>query len=265
MYAFRQAVTYLLHALKSIRLHGIHSPFVFNLYNQVICHQGTYYAFAEIENLRRQLYATRKRIAVTDFGAGSRAIKTNPTTNIKRISQIARVAANPPPVAQLLFRLVNFQQPATILEMGTSLGLSTAYLAAAKKQARVFTLEGCPLTAQLAQTNFKNLKLKNIQVISGNFDDTLPAVLKEVETLDFVFFDGNHRYEPTMRYFTWCLAKRTENSVFVLDDIYWSAEMAQAWQEICAHPEVMISIDLFQVGLVFFRKNQPKQHFTIKV
>jgi predicted O-methyltransferase YrrM len=165
----------------------------------------------------------------------------------------------------LLFRLVNFQQSATVLEIGTSFGLTTAYLAAANQQARVITLEGCPATAQIAQGNFKQLKLKNISLITGNFEETLPALLSTTDQLDFVFFDGNHQYEPTLRYFEWCLAKRTAESIFVLDDIYWSKEMTRAWRAICARPEVMISIDLFYFGLVFFRDKQPKQHFTIKL
>ena len=252
---------YLIHSTKSIRFHGIHSPFVYNLYHQIIGHTGTYYVFAAIEALRRQLVKNGRLIAVTDYGAGSRVTDTA----TKSIAQIARIAANPPCIGQLLFRLVNFQQPATILEIGTSLGLTTAYLAAARTQTRVYTLEGCPATARLARANFEHLHLKNISLMTGNFETVLPEVLQAVPTLDFVFFDGNHRYEPTLRYFEWCLTKRTNASIFVLDDIYWSGEMTQAWRTICAHPEVTLSIDLFYVGLIFFRPHQPKQHFTIKI
>lgn len=255
---------FFLHSFKSIRLHGIHSPFVFNLYNQVIAHTGIYYAFPIVEALRRQLAQNRRIITVTDLGAGSRLGHATHTTT-KSIRQIARVAAQPPRLAQLLFRLVNFQQPAVILEIGTSLGLTTAYLAAARSQAQVYTLEGCPATAQLAQAHFKQLQLANVTLVTGNFEDTLPAVLKKIPALDFVFFDGNHRYEPTLRYFQWCLTKRTDASIFVLDDIYWSAEMTRAWRAVCAHPEVTLSIDLFYFGLLFFRPHQPKQHFTIRI
>ncbi len=252
---------YVHHFIRSFRLHGIHSPFVYRLYNQVIAHKGNYYAFGIIENLRRQLMADRRQIKITDLGAGSRGYNTPQ----KSICYLARVAAKPPHLAQFLFRLVNFQQPAIILEIGTSLGLTTAYLAAARPQARVYTLEGCPATAQAAQANFKRLKLKNITQVPGNFDESLPALLRDLNQLDFVFFDGNHRYEPTLRYFDWCLAKRTPESIFVVDDIYWSEEMTLAWRAICARPEVMISVDLFHFGLIFFRDKQPKQHFTIKI
>jgi predicted O-methyltransferase YrrM len=259
--ALRLVTAYIIHSLKSVRLHGIHSPFVFQLYNQVLCHKGSFYAFGAIEKLRRKLLADCRKISVTDFGAGS-LVNNSPK---KSISQLARLAAKPPHLAQFLFRLVNFQQPGTILEIGTSLGLTTAYLASANKQAQVITMEGCPATAQVARSNFKHLSLKNIQLVTGNFEDTLPDLINTTQKLDFVFFDGNHRYEPTLRYFEWCLARRTPESIFVLDDIYWSEEMTRAWRAVCARPEVMISIDLFYFGLVLFREKQPKQHFTIKL
>jgi predicted O-methyltransferase YrrM len=168
-------------------------------------------------------------------------------------------------LAQLLFRLVNHFQPATTLELGTSLGLTTAYLAAANSRQQVITFEGCPNTAAVARETFEKLELKNVRLVEGNLDQTLPATLAGLtKPVDFVFFDGNHRYEPTLRYFEQCLAKAHENSVFVLDDIHWSAEMEQAWEAIKAHSAVTVTVDLFYVGLVFFRKTQPRQDFWLR-
>ncbi|RZK22361.1 MAG: class I SAM-dependent methyltransferase [Hymenobacter sp.] len=183
----------------------------------------------------------------------------------RRVSTIARYAAKPPRLAQLLFRLVNHFQPATILELGTSLGLTTAYLAAATTRSQVITFEGCPNTAAVAHETFEKLGLQNVRLVEGNLDQTLPATLAALpKPVDFVFFDGNHRYEPTLRYFEQCLDKAHEDSVFVVDDIHWSAEMAQAWETIKAHPAVTVTVDLFYVGLVFFRKTQPKQNFWLR-
>ena len=259
MQILRLTYKFLLYYLKSFRLHGIHSPFVFDLHLNVLLHHGQFGAFSPIESLRKQLLNKSKEISVTDYGAGS---KTN-KEKLRKIKDIARVSAKSPKYAQLLFRLVNYYQPQTILELGTSLGLSTAYLAAARQKAKVYTFEGCPKIAAQAKKNFQKLNLKNISLELGNLDLTLPAFLQKSATVDFVFFDGNHRYEPTMHYFNLCLAKHHENSIFVVDDIYWSAEMEKAWKEICRHPAVSVSVDLFQVGLLFFRKKQPKQHFTI--
>jgi len=258
-----QIFAYLRYWLRSGNAHGLHSPFIYGLYTTVICHNGKFGAFGPIEARRRELRRSTQRIAVTDFGAGSQVAGAGGRE--RQLGDIARHAAKPPRLAQLLFRLVNHFQPATILELGTSLGLTTAYLAAADSRNQVITFEGCPNTAAVARETFEKLHLGNVQLVTGNLDQTLPATLAQLtKPVDFVFFDGNHRYEPTLRYFEQCLGKAHENSVFVLDDIHWSAEMEQAWEAIKAHPAVTVTVDLFYVGLVFFRKKQPRQDFRLR-
>jgi predicted O-methyltransferase YrrM len=259
VFPLRLALRFAQYRLRSTRLHGIHSPFVFELQNQVILHKGQYHVFPLIEDLRANLLDDKREITIKDFGAGSKA---NPNKQ-RKISDIAKNSAKPAKYGQLLFRLVNRFAPETIFDLGTSLGITTAYLASARRSATVYTFEGCPETAKIARENFSSLKLGNIKLVEGNLDETLTETLKKVEKLDLVFFDGNHRYEPTMRYFRQCLAKAHEDSVFILDDIYWSAEMEKAWKEIVAMPEVTVALDLFQIGIVFFRKSQVKEYFTI--
>lgn len=257
-----QALSYLRFWLRSGNAHGLHSPFVFGLYTTVIRHDGHFAAYEALEARRHELLQSRESILVRDFGAGSHTS----AGQVRRVADIARVAAKPPRLAQLLFRLVNHFQPCTILELGTSLGLTTAYLAAAHTQHQVVTFEGCPATAAVARATFAALHLQNIELREGNLDATLAPTLSALPNLvDFAFFDGNHRCEPTLRYFELCLTKAHENSVFVLDDIHWSAEMERAWEAIKAHPQVVLTIDLFHVGLVFFRRNQPKQHFLLRL
>jgi predicted O-methyltransferase YrrM len=258
-----QLPAYLRYWLRSGNAHGLHSPFVYSLYTTVIRHNGEFGAYARIEKRRRELLRSNKTITVRDFGAGSQVAGAGGTQ--RQVRAIARHAAKPPRLAQLLFRLVNHFQPATTLELGTSLGLTTAYLAAASSRSQVITFEGCPNTAAVARETFEKLELKNVLLIEGNLDQTLPATLAGLQKpVDFAFFDGNHRYEPTLRYFEQCLAKAHENSVFVLDDIHWSAEMEQAWEAIKANPAVTVTVDLFYVGLVFFRKAQPRQDFWLR-
>lgn len=253
------AAHYLLYRLRAIKLHGVHSPFVFDLYHQVILHDGNYYTYPLLEALRKELLQNDRTILVTDFGAGPKAgLKKE-----RKISYIARTSAKSPKYAQLLFRLLNRFKPKVVFDLGTSLGITTSYLAKGNQEAQVYTFEGCPAIAAEAKANFHKLKIQNVQQAIGNLDETLPQQLKAVSQLDFVFFDGNHRYEPTMRYFEACLEKHHEDSVFVLDDIYWSADMTRAWQEIKQHPQVLQTVDLFYIGLVFFRKSQPKEHFTL--
>ncbi|MDQ2772063.1 MAG: class I SAM-dependent methyltransferase [Bacteroidota bacterium] len=256
-----QLLAYLRFWLRSGNAHGLHSPFVFGLYTSVVRHPGQYGAYAAIEERRQQLLSSPQSIRVTDFGAGSHS-GAGPQ---RRVADIARTAAKPRKLAQLLFRLVNYFRPATILELGTSLGLTTAYLAAADSRHRVISFEGCPNVAAVARETLATLQLKNVEVIEGNIDDTLAPTLAALGApVDFVFFDGNHRYEPTLRYFELCLAHRAEHSVFVLDDIHWSADMERAWETIKNHAEVTLTVDLFYFGLVFFRQKQPKQHFWLR-
>ena len=257
-----QILSYLRFWLRSGNAHGLHSPFVFGLYTSVVRHTGIFGAYAPVEARRQQLLKSATSISVTDFGAGSHT----GAGRQRRVADIARTAAKSPHLAQLLFRLVNYFRPATVLELGTSLGLTTAYLAAADSRHRVITFEGCPNVAAVARETFATLGLSNIDIVEGNIDHTLaPALATLSAPLDFAFFDGNHRYEPTLRYFELCLAHRTEDSVFVFDDIHWSEEMERAWEVIKTHPDVRLTVDLFYIGLVFFRKNQPKQHFSLRV
>lgn len=199
-------------------------------------------------------------LQVNDLGAGSAVLKTK----TRKISSIARYSLKSAKYSQLLFRLVNHFQPQTILELGTSLGITTLYLAKATPQAKVLSIEGSEGIAERAKQNFKKLQVTNIQLITGNFDNVLQTQLKELNQLDFVFVDGNHRKAPTLRYFEQCLAYAHNDSVFVFDDIHWSDEMREAWALIKNHERVTLTIDLFFIGLVFFRKEQVKQHFILR-
>ncbi len=258
-----QLLAYLKFRLRAGTAHGLHSPFVYGLYTTVVIHDGEFGAYARVEARRQALLADERVLAVADFGAGSQVAGAGGAR--RAVRAIARHAAKPPRLAQLLFRLVNHFRPAVTLELGTSLGLSTAYLALADSRQRVISFEGCPATAVVARETFRELDLGNVELVEGNLDDTLPAVLAQLDVpLDFVFFDGNHRYEPTLRYFEQCLAKAHAESVFVVDDIHWSAEMERAWAAIQAHPAVVVTVDLFYVGLVFFRPQQPRQHFRLR-
>lgn len=242
--------------------HGIHSPFVFDLVVNVLNDETNYAAYAEIELQRSRLLKNETIITVEDFGAGS----VKGLTKQRVLKQIAATSLKPKKYAQLLYRLVQYVQPKQILELGTSLGITTAYLAKAKPDAAVITMEGSPAIAEIAKRQFADLQLKNVKVVTGNFDETLASTLAASSIpFDFVFIDGNHRKEPTLHYFEQLLAKADHDTVFVFDDIHWSKEMEEAWEQIKQHPSVTLTIDLFFIGLVFLRKEQKeKEHFVIR-
>jgi predicted O-methyltransferase YrrM len=183
----------------------------------------------------------------------------------RKISAIAKSSLKPKKYSQLIFRIVHYYKPNTILELGTSLGITTSYLAFANPAAKIITMEGAPEVASTAKKNFKQLLLYNINIVEGNFDDTLPSVTGQLSSVDFAFIDGNHRKEPTLKYFNQLIKLSTSTTILIFDDIHWSIEMEEAWDEIKLHPLVTLTIDLFFIGIVFFRKEQKtNEHFTIR-
>lgn len=249
---------YINYLIRSIHLHGIHSPFVFHLH-QLIKEEIPYYCFDEIEAIRAKLSLTQKKIKVSDLGAGSKT-----KSGIERtVSSISKSALKSPKNAQLLFRLAYEFEVNTIFELGTSFGISTSYMAKARPQAKVVSIEGAESIAKIASINFKKLNIHNVKLVNDSFDQAIDREVKLLEKLDLVFFDGNHSKEPTLDYFEKCLQYKHDKSIFIFDDIYWSKEMKSAWEVIKHHPEVNNTVDLFNMGIVFFRKDQAKEHFTI--
>ncbi|WP_443936735.1 O-methyltransferase [Pedobacter sp. MW01-1-1] len=251
---------YLKHRFTANSRHGTHSPFVYRLADEVIYDFSEKSDYKAIEKQRKKLYNDDSMVTVTDLGAGSHLNKNRE----KKVSQIAKNALKSPKLAQLIYRLAKDIHPQNVIELGTCLGITTAYLSTACPDAQLITIEGCPETAKVAQQNFNDLNLKNIDLKVGNFDAILPDVIAQQSSLDFVYIDGNHRKDATLAYFKQCLPKLTEKSLLIFDDIYWSEGMKEAWEEIKNHPDVTVTVDLFWIGLVYFRKGQAKEHFKLK-
>lgn len=260
MHSLKRAGKFLNYRLRAKSRHGVHSPFVYELIDSVIPEEGTFYSWEKIEALRSKLLSSDEVITVKDFGAGSKVFATNE----RPVKGIAKHVLQPADRGQVLFRLVNHFKPESILELGTSLGITTLYLAAPNPNAQVTTLEGCPNILAVAKKQFEQFGATNIATLEGKFSDNLPTVLAALQQLDFAFIDGHHAKEPTLNYFHQCLAKTHNDSVLVFDDIHWSDEMEEAWEEIKSHPEVTVTIDMFYFGLVFFRKEQEPEHFTLR-
>lgn len=256
----KKYIKYYLSAANS-KGHGMHSPFVFDFIIHVLNDTKKYPSYKEIERKRRVLLSNNKVIEVEDFGAGSTVLPFKQ----RRIKDIAASSLKPKKYAQLLFRIAQYYQSETIVELGTSLGITTLYLASANEKSDVYTLEGAPSIALIASENFKNAGFKNIRLSVGSFEKTLPSLIQKTEKVDLLFIDGNHRKKATLDYFDLFLTKKNDQAIFIFDDIHWSKEMEEAWNTIQAHPDVTLTIDLFFIGLVFFKKDfKVKQHFTIR-
>jgi predicted O-methyltransferase YrrM len=240
--------------------HGIHSPFVFDFISKILNDENDYPEYAKVESWRKHLLRDRTVLTIEDYGAGSTS-----SSNKRSVASISSRVVKSRKFGQLLYRIVKNYQPKSIIEIGTSVGVTTSYLAMANANSNVITLEGSPEIADVARQSLKHLQIENARVVEGNFEYTLPAILYQLQTIDFAFVDGNHRREPTENYFNWLLAKSNTESIFVFDDIHWSREMEQAWYNISNNLTVRCSIDLFFMGIVFFRKEfREKQHFTIR-
>jgi len=255
---FFQVKSYLNHWLDAVDEHSVHSPFFFDFYNRVIRGE-TDPLFLEIEKARAHLLNNHTVVNVADLGAASPHFN-----NVNR--EIARVAAtslSEEKYCLLFYRIARYAEAKTMVELGTSMGITSLYLSNATGT-KLTTFEGNPAMINIALTNFDYFDRKNIELIEGNIEQTLPDYLQNPAKIDFALIDANHRYEPTLRYFNWLAKRMADQGVMVIDDIYYSEEMGKAWSELKKHDLVYGSIDLFRCGILFFDLALNKQHFIWK-
>jgi len=257
MHSTHRIIELFKYAIKGKSRFYLHSPFVYEFAENVLQDKRHFYAFDDIEALKNKLLLNHKQLEVTDFGERQKQ------SNLRKVSDIAQKTSIAPRYGKLLFRLVNHFKPQNMLELGTSLGISTLYQSKGNEQVKLITMEGCPSIAKVAAENFEILKAEEISIEIGNFNDRLGVILKNIEKLDYVFIDGNHQKEATLRYFKQCLAKAHDQSIFVFDDIHWSPDMTEAWNLIIKDPKVSISLDFYQLGILFFRQGQAKENFKL--
>jgi len=247
---------YLKYLFKAKGRHSIHSPFVFDLYENCISKKSENISFDKIENQRQILLKDRSTIHIQDFGTGCNRNSC--------VADVVKQSSKPSKQAQLLYQLALHFSPETIIELGTAAGISTMYMAAAYPEKKVITIEGSPEIGAIAENNFKTLSFENIDLIIDTFDNAFPALNKKIINPALIFIDGNHTKEATLRYSNHFISIIDKQSVMVFDDIYWSKGMMEAWNEIKKHPDVTVSIDLFTFGIVFFKSGLTKQDFILR-
>lgn len=250
-------LSYLKYLFNSKTLFSIHSPFIYSFLSNVLSDETSTGVFNKIEKIRKELLKDTSLVKYNDLGAGKR-------DGLKEVGRIAAGSAVPARYGRLLFRIVRFFMPENMIELGTSLGISAMYQFAATKSSRMITVEGCMDLSLIAERNFLTLGFSNIELMISDFDDAVVNIFECVPKADYVFIDGNHTEEATIRYFRLFLEKHHEHSVFIFDDIHWSKDMERAWDYIRSHPDVKVTVDLFRFGIVLFRKELSRQNFIIR-
>jgi predicted O-methyltransferase YrrM len=254
-----QSIAYLKFVFKSTNQHGVHSPFVYDLVTKCFYDKKGYPSYNKLALFRAALLSNKQSLNITDYGAGSRVFKSKK----RAVQHIAKTSGISKKRAQLLHRLVNYLSAKHVLELGTSLGLATSALSLGHKDRKIITIEGCPETARIAKQQFDTFQLNNIDLRVHPFESEIPKLINN--TFDVIYIDGNHQKEATLNYFEQLLPTTHNDSVIIFDDIHWSKDMTEAWHKIKEHPKVTVSIDTFFWGFVFFRKEQVKENFNIRV
>lgn len=250
---------YLQFLIRSKNEHAVHSPFVFQLVTNCFYKKNDSNSELKFQLYKQKLLDSDKIIEIIDFGSGSKVFKDN----IRPVAKMAKVASLSTKNGLLLMRLIPFLKIKNCLELGTNLGIASAAMGFSSEETTVETLEGCPNISKIAQEHFDFFNLKNIHLTTGDFSETLEKVL-ENKKYDLIYFDGNHTEKDTLHYFQQALSSVHNDSLFIFDDIYLSQGMENAWEKIKKHPKVTVTIDTFQWGFVFFRREQVKEHFVIR-
>jgi len=259
IYPARKYIEYLLFS-RHRKGYGIHSPFVFDLVSRIFRNKIEPDIVCTIEALRRKLKADPRSISTNDLGSGSGKMKSN----VRKVSDIASYSAVTRKYGIFLSRMAEAFAGSMVVEFGTSLGISTMYMASICPDTQVYTMEGCPATAEIASDNFREAGLSNITQLTGPFEDLLPEIINKKITPGLVFIDGNHRKEPVIGYFNRIAAISDGSTVILIDDIYSTPEMTGAWSEIKEHSDVTLTVDIYRMGLVFFREGLPGLHYVIR-
>ncbi len=253
-----QLIHYIKHCLKSFHLHGIHSPFVFTLEKKCLREKKCFEQYEDIKRFRESLKNNHTILHIEDHGAGSKVFKTN----ARKVSDILKYNSSDKKSAQLLFRLCQYFEIENVLELGTSLGVATHAMAIANPDIKITSVEGSSQIHEFSSSQFKDLGLNNVNSICSTFKKHLAL---DKTTYDLIYIDGHHDGAATIAYFESCLNRAHRNTVFVLDDIYWSAGMTAAWDQLCKHSQVTASVDLFDLGILFLRTEQLQERFYIKL
>jgi predicted O-methyltransferase YrrM len=236
--------------------YAIQSPFVFDIYNGLLGHvQGSKDSYLDIEKFRSSLLASKQIIQIEDFGAGSKRLKKAD----RKVSSVTKYSTSSRKYSLLYQFFCNKTPAEVVFELGTCVGINTQYFSQSTK-GTLYTFEGAEELWKKAQ-EFPNSG--NTHFILGNLAHSLPYILEKIHEVDFALVDANHTFEATVEYFELLLPKIKETSIIAIADIHWSKEMYKAWKHIQTNSKVIISLDFYECGILFFDKRLNKSHYIL--
>ncbi len=254
-----QIIAYIKFLFRSTNQHGVHSPFIYDFVTKCLYDKSKHSAYSDLFNYRKILKSTKIKLDIIDLGEGSKVLDSNQ----RAVSKMVNVSSSSKKESRLLFRVSQYFKFNNVLELGSSLGIGTYAFALGNPKSKITTIEGCPNTSDYTKSNFKKLQVENVNFLKGDFTNVI-STLNDV-SFDCIYFDGHHNKEATIKYFESLLTKIQNDSIFIFDDMYWSKGMTEAWKYIKAHKAVTVTLDCFHLGFVFFRKEQAKEHFKIRI
>jgi predicted O-methyltransferase YrrM len=239
--------------------HGIHPPFAYELVSKVLFDREYKEAYDQLKNLRNTLKRNKTNLHVSSIGVNSKHF----TGNTRRIGQLLKHSSIQSKYSKFFYRIAEYYRPNTIIELGTSIGVSTLSFALGNPKAKVLTIEGNSALCNFAGELFKAEGVNNITLFEGDFDEHLQIINTDYPPPDLVFIDGNHSKEATLRYFKF-FVHWMEEGFLIFDDINWSAGMQEAWKDIVDDERAQITFDLFRMGIVVRRKQVTPGHYRIR-
>lgn len=239
--------------------HGIHSPYVFEFVNGVVFNAKQWQVPEQPLRVHKVM---RKDCSLIPRNEPPGEIANENDT--RSISSFIKKASVSFKYGALLYRISRWFEADSVVELGSGLGISTAYLRAGSPKTTFHSVEGGRIRALLAAQVIYRSKLEKVNIHQGDIGEELPGILMDASDRLLAYVDGNHHYKPTLTYLELLVKHAGEEAIIIMDDIYWSKGMQKAWQEVISWPEVQVSIDLFHMGILLINSDLNKANLKIK-
>ncbi len=222
---------------------SVDSPLVYQLCLDIQSAHDAKTQFKKIEDKRAQLLMDNTLINVQSLGSQSKVNRSE----IRSIRQIALSSVSPRNKCELLYGLVKTTKAKTVLELGTSLAISTAYVAAVDRVDYIKSVED---SSKIHSYNENLAHNSKINMIQSDFQSYIENELNNKAKYDCIVLDGRHDEIATISYVNQLINLLNPNGIIIVDDIYWSNGLMNAWKTLRNDYRYNLKIDLFYYGVL---------------